>query len=244
MNSRITTWGLIAIACAVLTAQTVGNEAHAEGEPLIYGIQVEQLEYRLGDDTDVFAWDFDALVGSDELKLVWRSEAEYATEEDGFEKLENQLRLQVPVSTFFDAVAGIRVDTPTLDDGDDRISGVIGLHGLAPQWFEIDADLFISDKPAFRFEAEYEGLITNRVIMVPSIELDVPFADDDDLDIAAFGPKIEIGARLSYDLIDRAISPYIGVHYERSFGETANLVRASGEDAGAVFITIGTRIMF
>ncbi|HKK28976.1 MAG TPA: copper resistance protein B, partial [Alphaproteobacteria bacterium] len=111
-------------------------------------------------------------------------------------------------------------------------------------WFEIDADLFISGKPSFRFEAEYEGLITNRIILVPTIEIAVPFTDDEDRNIGAFGPKLEVGARLGYDLIDRAVSPYIGVHYERVFGETANIADANGEDSGAVFFVIGTRILF
>jgi copper resistance protein B len=228
---------IMALALHPLTAK-------AENEPLIYGLQFEQLEYRLGEETDIFAWDFDALIGRDELKLVLRSEAEYATEEDAFEVLENQLRLQKPISPFFDAVAGLRIDTPTSDDSENRFYGVVGVHGLAPQWFEIDADLFIGDEASFRFEAEYEGLITNRIILVPSIELDVPFTDDEANGIGAFGPTIELGARLSYDLVDRTVSPYIGVHYERSFGDTADFIRDDGEEAGEFFFTIGTRIMF
>jgi copper resistance protein B len=112
---------------------------------LIWGVQVEQVEGRFGDGDPLLAWDGDAFVGTDELKVVLRSEGEYAFEENGFEKLENQLRLQVPVSEFFDAVAGVRVDTPS--DGPDRVHGVVGLHGLARQWFEVDADMFLSDYP-------------------------------------------------------------------------------------------------
>ena len=215
--------------------------ATAYAEAVIWGIQAERLEYRTGDGSDILAWDFDAVVGTDELKFVWRSEAEYAFDGDVFETLENQARLQMPISNFFDGVAGVRVDTP---EGPDRVYGVIGVHGLAPQWFEIDADLFVSDNPRFRFEAEYEALITNRIILTPSFEFDLPFTDDHAIDVGAFGPKLEVGARLSYDLVDRAISPYIGVHYERVFGETADLARADGDDVDGVAIVVGTRIMF
>ena len=213
----------------------------ALAEPLVWGVQAEQLEYRFNDDTRIFAWDFDALVGSDELKFVWRSEAEYDLKEEAFETLENQARLQTPVSDFFDAVVGVRVDTPA---GPDRVYGVLGLHGLTQQWFEIDADLFLSDHPSFRFEAEYEALITNRIVLVPSIEVDLPFTDDEAVGVGAFGPKLEVGARLSYDLIDRALAPYIGVHYERVCGETADLAREDGEDAGEFFFVAGARVMF
>lgn len=212
----------------------------AGAEPL-WGIQVEQLEYQAGEDENVLAYDLDAFVGSDEAKVVWRSEGELSLEEEAWEALENQLRVQVPVSTFFDAVAGVRVETP---EGPNRVHAVIGLHGLAQQWFEVDADLFLSDHPSLRVEAEYEGLITNRIILVPSIELEVPFSDDPASEVGAWGPKLEVGLRLSYDLVDRAISPYIGVHYERVFGETASIARANGEDPGAVFFVAGTRLMF
>jgi copper resistance protein B len=210
-------------------------------EQLIWGVQAEQLEYRIGDDTDVMAWDVDALIGTDELKLVFRSEGEFETNGDVLETMENQLRLQAPISTFFDAVAGVRVDTP---EGPDRVYGVVGVHGLAPQWFEIDADLFVSDRPSFRFEAEYEALITNRLILTPSVEFNLPFTDDLAIDQGAWGPKLEVGARLSYDLLDRAISPYIGVHYERVFGETQDIATSEGKDDDALFLTIGAKLIF
>lgn len=215
--------------------------SQASAEAIIWGIQAEQTEYRINEGSDIFAWDFDAMVGTDELKFVLRSEAEYATAEDAFETLENQLRIQTPVSDFFDAVVGVRLDTP---EGPNRVHGVLGLHGLTRQWFEVDADLFVSDNPSARFEVEYEGLITNRIIFVPSIELDIPFTDDPVVGNGAFGPTLEVGGRLSYDLVDRLISPYIGVHYERKFGETADLARADGEEAGSVFFVIGARFIF
>ena len=215
----------------------------AQAEPLIYGFQAEQFEYRDGDNGEnVFVWDFDFVVGTDELKFVWRSEAEIVDGSGEFEGLENQLRLQYPVSTFFDAVVGVQAITP--DNLPDRYNAVVGLKGLAPGFFEVDADLYLSDNSFFRFEAEYEGLITNRVILIPSIELTVPLADDLAYGQAAGGATVEAGLRLSYDLVDRAISPYIGVNYEKSFGGTADLIRASGEANGVTSIVFGTRLMF
>lgn len=222
-------------------ALTLRPAAEATAEPFFWGIEVEQAEYRVGEDEDVAAWDFDVTAGGDELRFVWRSEAEFSLEEDVFESLENQARLQTPISDFFDAVAGIRLDTP---EGPDRLYGVVGLHGLTQQWFEVDLDLFLSDRPIFRGEVEYEGLITNRITLTPSVELDLPLADDEAIGYGAFGPKVEIGARLSYDLVDRALSPYIGVHYERLFGESADLASAGGGEKDAVYFVIGSRLRF
>lgn len=226
----------------LLTAAALAASGAARAEPVVWGVQAEQLEYRLGENADTAAWDTDAFVGSDELRFVYRTEGEYDLDKDAFETLENQTRLQVPISTFFDAVAGVRLDTP--DEKPTRVYGVVGVHGLAPQWFEIDADLYLSDRPAFRVEADYEALVTNRIILTPSLEVNVPLVDDHAIGVGAFGPKVELGARLSYDLIDRAVAPYVGVHYERKFGETADLAAAEGEDDDQLFGVVGVRILY
>ena len=228
-------WFALSVASVLLAARP------AAAESVFWGLGAEQLEYRIGEGSDIQAWDADGFIGKDELRVVWRSEAEYVTNADAFEVLENQIRLQAPIATFFDAVAGVRFDTP---DGPDRTYGVIGIHGLAPQWFEVDLDLYLSEHPTARFEVEYEALITNRWILTPSLEIDVPLVDDREIGRGAFGPKLELGARLSYDLIDRSVAPYIGVHWERSFGESASLARAEGEQASAVYVLAGVRLLF
>ena len=176
-----------------------------------------------------------------DLGLTSHSEGEFATKNDNFERLENQLRAQVPISTFFDAVGGVRFSSPSTGN---RFDGVIGLHGLAPQFFEVDADLFVGEYPSARLDVDYEVLLTNRLIATPTIELNLPFTDDTKYGKAAFGPSLEVGLRLSYDVVDRLLSPYIGIHYERSFGGTANIKRSEGEDAGAVFFLVGAKMIF
>lgn len=215
----------------------------AGAEMLLWGIQAEQLEYRFGDRADVLAWDVDAFAGSDELKVRYLSEGEYDRDAKRLERFENHLLLQTPISEFFDGKAGVRYDAA---DGPDRLYGTIGVQGLAPQWFEVDLDLFLSDRgdASARLDAEYEALITNRIIVTPSLEVDLPFTDDAAIGVGAWGPTLEIGARLSYDLVDRALSPYVGVHYERSFGRTADLARDEGEDRDALFLVVGTRLLF
>ena len=214
----------------------------ALAEPIVWAFQAEQYEYRLGDGgEDLFAWDTDTYAGTDELKVRWISQGEIALEDNLIEELENQFRVQTPISDFWDVVGGVRLDTP---EGPDRIYGVLGVHGLAPQWIEVDADLYISEDPIFAIDAEYEGLITNRLILTPSAEVEVPLTDDAALDNGAFGPRLEVGARLSYDLIGRAVSPYIGVQYERAFGETADRIRSAGEEPGGVFFVAGAKLLF
>ncbi len=62
---------------------------------------------------------------------------------------------------------------------------------------------------------------------------------------AAPSPRRSRSARrLSYDLVDRALSPYIGVHYQRAFGESADLIRIDGDDPDGVFFVAGAKMLF
>lgn len=237
---RITTFMLAGLAAAVLSFPAQAQEAGL----IFYGIQMEEVEYRLGEGEDrIAAWNGDAFVGTDELKLRWLGQGEYNTRTDTLERMENRIVLQKPVSDFFDVKAGVRLDTP---DGPDRWFGVLGVTGLAKQWFEIDADLFVSETgdASARLDVEYELLLTNRLILTPSADIDFAFAEDREIGVGSGLNSIEVGLRLRYDIVDRSISPYVGFVYERKLGDTAGFAKAEGEDAAAWFAVIGTRLMF
>lgn len=208
-----------------------------------WNVTAERIEYRFAEDEEVLALEGDATYGTDNLTVRYEVEAEYELESDELEAPKNQLVLQKPISAFFDAKAGVGY----ADLGEEeRFYGVIGVHGLAPQWFEADADITLSESGdvAFLFEAEYEALITNRIILTPSFEMELGATDDDDIGLGQGFRKIEVGARLSYDLIDRAVAPYIGVHYERLLGETSSIAKSNGEDNDGLFGVIGVKISF
>ena len=223
---------------------SLANPAMAQESMVFYGIQMEQLEHRAGDGGESLAvWDGDAFIGTDEVKLRWISEGEYDTDADKFETLENQLVGQVPVSDFFDVKAGVRLDTPK---GADRWYGVLGITGLAPQWVDVDANLFVSEEgdASARLDVEYELLLTNRLILTPSAELNMAFSDNAEIGVGSGISSGEIGLRLSYDTLDRLFSPYIGIVHEQKFGNTKDLVRDEGEDTSAWFGVVGARVVF
>jgi copper resistance protein B len=231
-------------AGAVIAALGAAPAAAQETNLVFWGVQLEELEHRWGDESEeLYVWNGDAFVGTDELKLRFLSEGEYDTNERKFETLENRLVLQMPVSDFFDVKAGVRADTPK---GKSRLYGVLGLTGLAKQWIEVDADLFVSDQgdASARLDAEYELLLTNRITLTPSADLNVAFSDDQKMGVGSGFSSAEVGMRLSYDILDRLLSPYVGVVWERKFGETADFAREEGEDVEAWFFAIGMKVLF
>lgn len=214
-----------------------------EESPLVYGITIERLEYWVGGETNVFAWDGDGVVGSDELKLRLQSQAEYAIEDSAFERLENQLLLQAPISTFFDIKGGVRYDSP---QGPNRLYAVLGVQGLAPQWFEVDADLFLSQEGnlSARVDADYELLFTNRLILTTSAELDFSFSDDPEIGVGTGLTKMELGTRLRYEFMDRAVAPYIGIQYEQLYGSTKSFASEEGDLVDGLFFVVGVSLFF
>ena len=102
----------------------------------------------------------------------------------------------------------------------------------------------MAEHPYLSAEADYEALLTNRLILTPWLEVSMPLSDDDARDVAAGGATAELGLRLSYDLIGRSVSPYVGVSYERSYGGTADLLRAAGDDVSELSGVIGVNLNF
>jgi copper resistance protein B len=231
-------------AAALAVALSASPAAAQETNLVYYGFQLEEFEHRRGDESEeLLVWNGDAFVGTDELKLRWLGEGEYDTDARKFESMENRLVLQMPVSDFFDVKAGIRADTPK---GKSRLYGVLGVTGLLKQWIEVDADLFVSDvgDASVRLDAEYELLLTNRLTLTPSADLDVAFFDDRKMGVGSGFSSAEVGLRLSYDIYDRLLSPYVGMVWERKFGNTADFVREEGEDVEAWFVAVGVKVLF
>jgi copper resistance protein B len=214
----------------------------AELDDKIYtSFQVEQLEYRLGDGTDVVAWDVNAWVGNDDHRLAFKSEGENPVGEE-LEQAEFQLLYRRPVSDFFDVNAGVRHD---IRPDPDRTYGVIGVEGLAVQFIEMDANLFVSEIGAvsLRFEAEKDILLTQKLILQPLLEVNVAFTKDTAIGSGAGVNDLELGLRLRYE-IWRKLAPYVGVHWERKFGTTASFARDEGESTGNVYFVSGVKVWF
>lgn len=231
------------VSATVLTAM-ISAPSIVQAEDLYYGLQMEEFEYRAGEHgEDLAVWNGDAFVGTDELKLRWEGNGEFNLDGDVLEKFRNQLTLQTPISDFWDIKGGVRLDSP---DGEDRWYGVVGVVGLAPQWIEADADLYLSEKGdiSASLDMEYELLLTNYLILTPSAEIEGSFSSDRDVGVGSGINSAEIGLRLSYDVWDRTVSPYIGIAYERKFGQTADFAKEEGEETSVWSFVIGTKLLF
>ena len=207
-----------------------------------YRFGVDQLEIAIGEDSEGYRWEgLHFWYGGDIDKLWLKSEGEGRFGE-GFERGEVQTLWSHAIGPWFDLQAGARLE---FGRGPERPGLVVGLLGLAPYWFEVDGAVFLSSEGdvSARAEAEYDLRITQRLILQPRVEAELALQDVPELGIGSGVSSLEAGARLRYE-IAREFAPYVGVEYERTFGDTARFARASGEDAGGWRLVLGIRAWF
>ncbi|MEZ5894535.1 MAG: copper resistance protein B [Parvularculaceae bacterium] len=225
---------------AMAEARKAVIEAH--GGQTGYYVLVDRFEYQSGEGDPALMLEGQAWWGGDRNKLSLKTETEFSFDDDAFEEAEVQALWSRAISRYFDVQAGVRHD---FSPDPSRTYAVLGVQGLAPYWFEIDGALFISDKGdvSARLEAEYELMLTQRLILQPSAEANVQFQSVDTLGLGDGVSDIELGARLRYE-IRREFAPYIGVNWTRDIGDTAMRTRDSGDDASSLSFVAGLRFWF
>ncbi|MCC8686985.1 copper resistance protein B [Xanthomonas campestris] len=172
-------------------------------------------------------WEARAWLGGDIDRLWLRSEGERRRGQTHDASLE--AFYGHAISPWWDVLLGARQD---LAPGQRQSWAAIGVQGLAPYKFETEATLYLGSggRAAFRLEAEYDVLLTNRLILQPRVEADVALTDDDRRGIGSGLEEVEAGLRLRYE-ITRKFAPYIGWVHSRRFGDSAQ--RADGDDTPA-----------
>ncbi len=146
------------------------------------------------------------------------------------------------VATYWDTQLGMRYDSGA---GPDRRWLAFGIQGLAPYWFEAQATAYVgeSGRSALRLEAEYELLLTQKLILQPRLEANVYGKRDAARERGSGLSDLAAGVRLRYE-IRREFAPYIGIERAGKFGATADFARATGEKTGETQLVAGLRFWF
>ena len=215
-------------------------QAQVMDAPIIASALVDRLEYQSQEGADVLLWDAEGWVGGDYRKLWFKSEGDMARGHT--EEAEIQALYARAIAPFWNLQMGVRHD---IQPSPSRTFAVLGIEGLAPLWFEVDAASFVSTDGdvSFRLEAEYDLLLTQRLILQPRIETNLAIQDAHKWGIGEGMNDIDLGLRLRYE-IRREFAPYIGVSWQRKIGETATLARDEGENLDAVSFVTGLRLWF
>ena len=202
---------------------------------------IDRLEANFVDGEQGYTWDAQGWIGGDINRFWWKSEGEGAFG-DGVEDAEVQALYSRAFRPFWDVQTGLR---QTYRPEGDRTDLVVGIQGLAPYWFEVDAAAFLSNKGELtaRAEVEYDQRITNRWILQPRAEINLSAEEIPELRIGSGLTSLQIGARLRYE-IRKEFAPYVGVEWTRSFGRTADFLEADGRSSEDTRLVVGIRAWF
>jgi copper resistance protein B len=201
---------------------------------------VDRLERQYASEGDATAYDAQAWFGRDFDRLVVKAEGEVA--QGKLQDARTELLWGHAIATYWDTQLGARYDSGV---GPDRGWLAFGVQGLAPYWFEVDAAAYVGTegRTALRLSAEYELLFTQKLILQPRIEVNLYGKSDEARGIGSGLSDAAAGLRLRYEFT-RQFAPYIGVERVSKFGETADLARSEGEDAGVTQWVAGVRFWF
>ena len=242
MASQTTrSFAFVAILAAAICL-SVADDARAdmEDDPLLLTVILDQLEMRDVGGDDVLSWDGQGWLGRDLHKIWIKTDGERTG--GTTDEAELQFLYSKAIARYWDFQLVVRHD---FKPSPSRSWAAIGFKGLAPYFFDIDAAAFIgeSGRTALRFEAEYELLFTQRLILTPDIEINLYGQNDPDAGIGAGLSDLEAGLRLRYE-IRREFAPYIGVNWSRLFGNTADFARIAGDKTSETQLVIGLRAWF
>lgn len=201
---------------------------------------VDRLEYFDGHNDNGVALDAQGWYGTDANKLWVKLEGERSA--GRLQDLRAEALWTHPLGIYWNTQLGVRHD---FGAGPGRTWAAFGVQGLAPYFFDVEATFYVGQagRTAFRFESEYELLLTQRLILQPRFEVNLYGRDDPQHGIGSGLSDAQAGLRLRYEFT-RKFAPYIGVEFARKFGRTADFARNAGEPAFDPRIVAGLRFWF
>lgn len=211
---------------------------------------VDVLEYRPktggSQGNDDYRWDVEGWYGGDYNRLWFKSEGQRGTAFKADYDADFQLLYGRFVRKYYDFQVGGRLETQSFRGRNvTRGLGVIGIEGLVPYNYEFESALFIDQNGAVsaRLSLTKDLLLTQRLILQTRFETNAAVQRVEKFTTGSGLNNLELGFRLRYE-IRREFAPYLGVSLDRSFGDTATLVRQDGGDPSQIRFVAGLRAWF
>lgn len=202
-------------------------------------VMLDRLEWR-DEEVSTYEWEVTAWYGGDINKVWFETEGEHVDGSVADARVE--LLWDRILTPWWSTRLGGRQDS-----GDDPTRNwlAFGVAGLAPGFIEMQAMAYVGDqgRTALRFSADYDLLITQRLVLQPEVELNVYGSDDPERLIGAGLSDLELGLRLRYEF-RREIAPYVGMSWLKRFGDSADLASAAGQDTSEFMLVAGLRLWF
>jgi copper resistance protein B len=201
---------------------------------------VDRFESVRGRDNTATEYDLQAWYGRTYDRAVLKAEGDV----DGgkLHDARTELLWGHAVAAYWDTQLGVRHDSGVKPD---RNWLAVGVQGLAPYWFEVDATAYVGEggRTALRLDAEYELLLTQKLILQPRLEANFYGKSDAARERGSGLADATAGVRLRYE-IRREFAPYVGIEWAGKYGGTADFARAAGGRTRQSQLVAGVRFWF
>ena len=223
-------------------ANSAGMQMTDMGNDVFAHVLFNQLEGRTDGSDSEFRWDGEGWIGTDTNRAWFKSEGFASGDEVSDGDIEALYDRPLPRLRYFDGQIGVREDVDSLPH---RTWLALGIEGLAPGFFQFEPTLYLRDGGhiAGRVTGSYDLLLTQRLIAQPEIEVNFYSRADPARLLGTGLTDLDTGIRIRYE-IRRKFAPYAGFAYTRDFGETARLVRQTGQYAAAPRFIFGLRLWY
>lgn len=214
-----------------------GYDHRKEHGAQIYAISTVDTKWLLNEDGEgALKSEIETRIGTDENKIFIKIHTDKAESHDAH--FDAKVLYSRMISDFWDVQAGVRYRSQKVEldhhvkDSEEQLDAVIGLHGMAPYFFETDAYFYAGEDhySGLSLETERDLLLTQKLIFKPYLDLDVVFSDDSKYAKKSGLSSLITGIETRYE-ISKKVMPYLDIAYEYSKGndETAWQVESDSE---------------
>ena len=227
-----------------------GHDHRKEHGAQIYAVTTVDNKWLVNEDGDgALKSEIEIRIGTDENKIFLKAHIDKHESHDA--EYDFKMFYSRMISDFWDAQIGARYRVEKVErdqrstDTEEKLDGVIGLHGMAPYFFETDAYLYAGEDnySGFSLETERDLLLTQKLIFQPYLNVDVVFSDDSKYAKKSGLSGVTAGIETRYE-ISKKIMPYIDIAYEYSKGNDATPWQVASDSEKGWLYGAGVRFKF
>lgn len=227
-----------------------GHDHRTEHGAQVYAVTTLDNKWLVNEDGEgTLKSEFETRIGTDENKIFIKAHIDKHESHDA--EYDVKALYSRMISDFWDVQIGARyrVEKVELDqhrkDTEEKVDGVIGLHGMAPYFFETDAYFYAGEDKysGFSLETERDLLLTQKLIVKPYLDLDIVFSDDSKYAKKSGLSNVTAGLETRYE-ISKKVMPYLDIAYEYSKGNDATAWQMESDSEKGWLYGAGIRFKF
>lgn len=227
-----------------------GHDHRTEHGAQIYAVTTLDNKWLFNEDGEgALKSELETRIGTDENKIFIKAHLDKHESHDA--EYDVKALYSRMISDFWDAQIGARyrVEKVALDqhrkDTEEKMDAVIGLHGMAPYFFETDAYFYAGEDhfSGFSLETERDLLLTQKIIFKPYLDMDLIFSDDSKYAKKSGLSNITAGIETRYE-ISKKVMPYLDIAYEYVKGNDATAWQIESDSEKGWLYGAGIRFKF